>query len=462
MVSVADGIVLRMCLTGDRSDAFAARRRRFVGPAGCGMCGLESLAEANRSIPLASCDLQVTRQDIEEAVAALPARQQLNIQTRAVHAAAFWRPDQEPGSCAKTWVGTMRSTNWRAHCCAKASRLLDRHHCTVEPDLHRARAESRHDRSGYHSRDLCADGFGGPHCGVERASPSSASHATTGSRCSPIPRESHHNGEDLSMDFDCTAALPATVRLHRLVPYHFPAFTIGLAAWLTVLEALHQWTGRPAYRVVFEFWLKIFGVAFGLGVVSGIVMAFEFGTNWSELSQDVRADPGTASHLTRPLPLLLSRRRFFGILLFGRSRVPPWFYLLLDRRWWRLGTTFSAFWIMVNNSWMQVPVGYAMEHGIAVAPNDWTAISFQPGGLGSISPHAACLLSDRSAFCVAATGAWYFLRSKYLVEAQIMLRMGLYPRRRAGAGPAPLWTFRRRLRPQRSAGEICGDRGSLA
>jgi FdhD protein len=94
VVSVADGIVLRMWLTGDRSDAFAARRRRFVGPAGCGMCGLESLAEANRTIPLASCDLQVSQHNIEEAVEALPARQALNMQTRAVHAAAFWRPDQ--------------------------------------------------------------------------------------------------------------------------------------------------------------------------------------------------------------------------------------------------------------------------------------------------------------------------------------------------------------------------------
>jgi FdhD protein len=94
VVSVADGIVLRMWLTGDRSDAFAARRRRFVGPAGCGMCGLESLAEANRAIPMAGDDLQVSREDIEEAVAALPTRQQLNMQTRAVHAAAFWRPNQ--------------------------------------------------------------------------------------------------------------------------------------------------------------------------------------------------------------------------------------------------------------------------------------------------------------------------------------------------------------------------------
>ena len=95
VVGVADGIVLRMWLTGDRSDAFAARRRRFVGPAGCGMCGLESLAEANRTIPMARYELRVSRQDIEEAVAALPASQLLNMQTRAVHAAAFWRPDQD-------------------------------------------------------------------------------------------------------------------------------------------------------------------------------------------------------------------------------------------------------------------------------------------------------------------------------------------------------------------------------
>jgi FdhD protein len=91
VVAVADGIVLRMWLAGGRSDAFAARRRRFVGPAGCGMCGLESLAEANRSIPMTGCNLRVSRQDIAEAVAALPARQQLNMQTRAVHAAAFWQ-----------------------------------------------------------------------------------------------------------------------------------------------------------------------------------------------------------------------------------------------------------------------------------------------------------------------------------------------------------------------------------
>ena len=95
VVGVTDGIVLQIWLTGDRSDVLAARRRRFLGPAGCGMCGLESLAEANRAIPMASGELKVSRKQIAAAVGALPTRQQLNMQTRAVHAAAFWRPDHD-------------------------------------------------------------------------------------------------------------------------------------------------------------------------------------------------------------------------------------------------------------------------------------------------------------------------------------------------------------------------------
>jgi FdhD protein len=93
MVSVPDGVILQMWLTNDRSDAFAARRRRYIGPAGCGMCGLESLAEANRAIPMAISNLQVTPHDIEAAVAALLQQQWLNRGTRAIHAAAFWQPD---------------------------------------------------------------------------------------------------------------------------------------------------------------------------------------------------------------------------------------------------------------------------------------------------------------------------------------------------------------------------------
>jgi FdhD protein len=95
VVAGADGIVLRMWLTGERSDAFAARRRRFVGPAGCGMCGLENLAEANRSIPRVERDFRISRRDIADAVTALPQCQTLNIRTRSVHAAAFWQRDRD-------------------------------------------------------------------------------------------------------------------------------------------------------------------------------------------------------------------------------------------------------------------------------------------------------------------------------------------------------------------------------
>jgi cytochrome d ubiquinol oxidase subunit I len=223
---------------------------------------------------------------------------------------------------------------------------------------------------------------------------------------------------------DLTALLLSRIQFGSTVAFHiiFPSFTIGLAAWLTVLEALHLWTGRPVYRPVFEFWLKIFGVAFGLGVVSGIVMGFQFGTNWS-----------VHARMTGPIqgPLLLYETfvaffleaSFFGILLFGRSRVPPWFYLF-STAMVAVGTTFSAFWIMVNNSWMQVPVGYVMENGQFV-PNDWAAIIFSPV-VWVRFPHMLLAAYLTGAFCVAATGAWYVLRREFAAEAQIMLRMGLY------------------------------------
>src|SRR5579871_5117615 len=114
---------------------------------------------------------------------------------------------------------------------------------------------------------------------------------------------------------EVTALLLSRLQFAFTVSFHiiFPSFTIGLAAWLTVLEALYMLTGRPAYRAVFEFWLKIFGVAFGLGVVSGIVMAFEFGTNWSELSRV--SGPIQGPLLTyETFTAFLLEASFFGIL----------------------------------------------------------------------------------------------------------------------------------------------------
>ena len=222
---------------------------------------------------------------------------------------------------------------------------------------------------------------------------------------------------------DVTALLLSRLQFAFTVSFHiiFPAFTIGLAAWLTVLEALHLATGRRAYRVVFEFWLKIFGVTFGLGVVSGIVMAFEFGTNWSEMAKMSGPIQGVLLSYETFTAFFLEAS-FFGILLFGRPRVAPWFYLF-STGMVALGTTLSAFWIMVNNSWMQVPVGYTMENGLAV-PSDWTAILFSPV-LWVRFPHMLLAAYLTGSFCVAATGAWYLLRHQYHAEAHIMLRMGL-------------------------------------
>ena len=119
---------------------------------------------------------------------------------------------------------------------------------------------------------------------------------------------------------DVTALLLSRIQFAFTVSFHiiFPSFTIGLAAWLTVLEGLRLATGRPAYRLVFEFWLKIFGVAFGLGVVSGIVMAFEFGTNWSELSR--MSGPVQGPLLSyEAFTAFALEAGFFGVLLFGRA-----------------------------------------------------------------------------------------------------------------------------------------------
>jgi cytochrome bd ubiquinol oxidase subunit I len=223
---------------------------------------------------------------------------------------------------------------------------------------------------------------------------------------------------------ELSALLLSRLQFAFTISFHiiFPSFSIGLSAWLTVLEALHLITGRPAYRRVFEFWLKIFGVAFGLGVVSGIVMAFQLGTNWSELSRMSGPIQGPLLAYETFTAFFLEAS-FFGILLFGRSRVPPLFYLF-STAMVALGTTFSAFWIMINNSWMQVPTGYAFENGV-FAPNDWANIIFSPV-VWVRFPHMLLASFLTGAFCVTAAGAWYLLRRKFLAEAHVMLRMGLY------------------------------------
>ena len=222
---------------------------------------------------------------------------------------------------------------------------------------------------------------------------------------------------------EVSALMLSRIQFAFTVSFHiiFPSLTIGLAAWLTLLEGMYQFTRKEVYRRVFDFWLKIFAVAFGVGVVSGVVLGFEFGTNWSELSR--LSGPVQGPLLTyETFTAFMLEASFFGVLLFGRSRVKPGFYLF-SVAMVALGTTFSAFWIMVNNSWMQHPVGYDFIDARFV-PTDWAEIIFSPV-VWVRFPHMLLASYLTGAFCVAATGAWYTLRKLCELEAKVMLRMGL-------------------------------------
>ncbi|HVJ54154.1 MAG TPA: cytochrome ubiquinol oxidase subunit I [Aliidongia sp.] len=224
------------------------------------------------------------------------------------------------------------------------------------------------------------------------------------------------------MDFD--ALLLSRIQFAFTVSFHiiFPTFTVGLAAWLAFLEGCSLVTGRPVYRRLFDFWLKIFAVAFGLGVVSGIVMAFEFGSNWSELSRSTGPIQGPLLGYESDTAFALEAS-FFGVVIFGRRLVHPVFYFV-SSIFVALGTSLSAFWIMVNNSWMQAPVGYEIGPNGLFIPTDWAAIIFSPV-VWVRFPHMLMASYVTTAFCVAATGAWYLLRGMAKAEARAMLTMGL-------------------------------------
>src|SRR5690242_5703697 len=138
----------------------------------------------------------------------------------------------------------------------------------------------------------------------------------------------------------------------------FPAFSIGLASYLAVLEALWLWTGRSVFHDLFKYWLKIFAVAFGMGVVSGIVMSYQFGTNWSVFSDKTGPVLGPLMAY-EVLTAFFLEAGFLGVMLFGMERVgrPLHFFATLMVA---VGTLVSAFWILSANSWMQTPVGYTI------------------------------------------------------------------------------------------------------
>ena len=181
------------------------------------------------------------------------------------------------------------------------------------------------------------------------------------------------------------------------VSFHFifPSFSIGLASFLAVLEGLWLWTGRQVYLDLFKYWLKIFALAFGMGVVSGIVMSYQFGTNWSVFSD--KAGPIVGPLMAyEVLTAFFLEAGFLGVMLFGMNRV---------------GTFVSAFWILSANSWMQTPAGYAINAGGQFVPADWWAIVFNPSFPYRLV-HTVFGAYLTTALVVGAVGAWHLLRAK--------------------------------------------------
>jgi cytochrome d ubiquinol oxidase subunit I len=208
-----------------------------------------------------------------------------------------------------------------------------------------------------------------------------------------------------------------------VIAFHiiFPAFTIGLAAWLATIEGMRLATGNPLYRRVFDFWLKVFALSFGMGVVTGIVMAFQFGTNWNVLAENSGPIQGPLLGYEAFTAFILEAT-FFGVMLLGRERAPPWFYFFACCMV-SLGTMLSSFWILCNNSWMQVPLGHVMVDGKFVPDNWWPIVT---GPIVRIRwPHMlfACFLT--TGMSVIAAGAWYLLRDRNPDQARVMLRWGV-------------------------------------
>ena len=193
------------------------------------------------------------------------------------------------------------------------------------------------------------------------------------------------------MDLD--PVLLSRIQFAFVISFHiiFPAFTIGLAAWLATLEGTRLATGNPVYRRVFDFWLKVFALSFGMGVVTGIVMAFQFGTNWSVLAERTGPIQGPLLGYEGFTAFMLEAT-FFGVMLLGRDRAPPWFYFL-SCCMVSLGTMLSSFWILCNNSWMQVPLGH-VDSGRQIRAGRLVVDRHRPNRAGALAAYAAGRLPD--------------------------------------------------------------------
>jgi cytochrome bd ubiquinol oxidase subunit I len=223
------------------------------------------------------------------------------------------------------------------------------------------------------------------------------------------------------MEFD--PLLLARVQFAFTIAFHiiFPTFTIGLSAYIATLEVMWIRTGTAHYHTLARFWTKIFAVSFAMGVVSGIVLSYQFGTNWSRFSD-------VAGNIIGPLmgyevlTAFFLEATFLGVMLFGWNRVPPWLHVFSCVAV-AAGTAMSAFWILAANSWMHTPVGFEMRDGI-VHPTDWLQIIFNPSFPYRFA-HMLTAAYLTTSFVVLAVGARYLAAGMRPVEARTMLRMGI-------------------------------------
>jgi cytochrome bd ubiquinol oxidase subunit I len=200
-----------------------------------------------------------------------------------------------------------------------------------------------------------------------------------------------------------------------------PAFTVGLGSYIAVLEGLYFFTGWQIWYRISAFWTRIFAVSFGMGVVSGIMMPFQFGMNWSRFT-DAAADVISPLLAYEGLMAFFLEAGFLGILLFGRRLVPSWahFFAALMVAF---GTLLSSFWILATNSWMQTPQGYTVVGG-RFEPADWSAIIFSPSFPYRLM-HNVNGFYITTAFVVMGVGAWLLRRARASDDARMMIRMAL-------------------------------------
>jgi cytochrome d ubiquinol oxidase subunit I len=203
----------------------------------------------------------------------------------------------------------------------------------------------------------------------------------------------------------------------------FPAFSIGLASYLAVLEALWLWTGRDVFLDLFKYWLKIFAVAFGMGVVSGIVMSYQFGTNWSVFADKTGPVVGPLMAY-EVLTAFFLEAGFLGVMLFGLERVGHRLHFLATLMV-ATGTLISAFWILSANSWMQTPTGYAVNADGQFVPADWFEVIFNPSFPYRLV-HMVLAAYLTTAFVVGGVGAYHLLRDRHLAGARVMFSMAMW------------------------------------